>query len=52
MDIDFRLEAARRQLIFALPDPAQWSGSASKHCEIRIYELLAELDGLQGGLWR
>lgn len=52
MDIDFRLEAARAQLISAIPDPAAWSGPARGHFEARIRELLAEVDAIQGGLWR
>ncbi|HEY7854586.1 MAG TPA: hypothetical protein VIB80_05685 [Aquiluna sp.] len=52
MNIDFRLEAARQQLLYALPDQSQWSGPAKNHFESRIRELLAELDSIQGGLWR
>jgi hypothetical protein len=52
MNIDFRLEAARQQLLQAIPDPSQWSGPARNQFEGRIRELLAELDAIQGGLWR
>lgn len=52
MNIDFRLEAARQQLLFSIPDQTQWSGVAKTQFEVRIRQLLAELDAVQGGLWR
>ena len=52
MNIDQRLDMARQLLIAALPDNTAWLGPAARAMELRIHELLAQLDGIQAGLWR
>ena len=52
MNIDQRLDLARQTLLASLPDQTQWLGVAASSLEQRIQELLAQIDSIQGGLWR
>lgn len=52
MNLDQRLSMARQLMLAALPDRTNWSGNAANTLEQRVYEVLAELDAIQAGLWR